>query len=163
MVQIPLKRTALLLQSNQLLADENENLRAQLKIALEAKADEPKPGPECDVDALEKRRCYLEHRRKREIRENADLHTERLKSDFACEGLTRLLCYLQELQLWKSKLAEAELACVISRIRDCQSRDYEDCINDLLCKINNELDKCPDDVSPFVSDAINDVLANCGG
>lgn len=162
-ISVKLNRTKLLEQNNTLLKRENALLRDQLIAArqalVQAGDSESETADDCDICELKKRRAFLEYRSGKELSLNTRIKDPSMQRRFESEGLAVLVCLLQELQLWKLQLAEAELASLVSQIWSCKTRSYEDCIGAVVETINRELEKCPANLSdPFVADIINDVL-----
>jgi hypothetical protein len=161
MTQIRLKKTELLEQKVKLAERDNNHLREQL-IAARALIAEQESGeaecPECDEKELARRRDYLEHRILKESKAAAHLNADGLAYKFRCAGKSVLLCHLQDLQHWKLKLAEAELAAVVQEQWRCKTLNSEDYLGCLMDKIQCQIDACPDQMDPYVADAINDTV-----
>ena len=151
-----------------LVRTENDTLREQLTRALnelsELKVEAKKNEEEkADLNSLAQRRKYLESRSLKETKLSRELTASAdLNCRFINDGKLALLCVLREIQDWKIRLHEAELAAVVSRAWACKTEDFECEFEQLVHRANKMVDKCdPEKMDPFVVDAINDVLRDC--
>ena len=160
-LNVKLRKNALLKQDNDLLKRENDLLRDRIARNEQVEAEQEPECIECDMKALKNKRKFLEFRIDKEKRLNQRGHGTELCEQFQCEGKGTLLCLLQDFQILKTCMAEAELADVVKQIWECKTQNTEDRLGCLMEKINCELEKCSDSIDPFVVDHIKDVMKDC--
>lgn len=137
---------------------ENEGLRCQLQICLDKLPAEDQPSDSAenlDIRDLCKRIDYLNHRRKTSLKKCDELELDVNYRAFCDENKLSVLCNIKEIERWRIKLIEQELAYLNFQLHASKNEDYEDKIAAACHLLNSQLEECKDTTNPFVIDIFN--------